>query len=435
MDAPQEHASEHRGGPAARPRLVEWLEAGDAHRDAGRYDEAELAYRGVLRLVPEHLRARVGLGEVARLAGDTEAAIGHYQIASALQPRNLGLHAVLRDLLIDQERFDWRADIAKALSILEHHDSQPAERLAACQLLVQYGVTQGLERELAPLAADSSLAGLLLRVVRQLERSGLARPLPDASVPGDSELDELVLSAGITERPVPGAQTLVLVFGGANHRLGLAFDIIHRVLRPAGVSAIYLRDLDRSWYMGGIVGLGSGFDAAAAALREKAARSGAKRVLAIASCIGCYGALRYGAAAGIEAILGLSPRLRLPAAQWSDLQARLDRLTRLSGSHPALASDVRESYLAAPNRPSLHLVYGEDCAEDAGDARYLAGIQGVTTAGIAGYAAHGALNVLVGRGLLSRLLLGFVRDAAIEPALLAEIRAPDGPAPAAAPAG
>jgi hypothetical protein len=410
-----------RSDDPRQPGVPALLETGRSFLAAGRLDEAEIEFRLLLRVEPDNAGGLVGLAEAARLGGDTELAIMHYQAAAAARPDDLGIHAALRHLLIEQARFDWKADIAKALGILQRANSVPEDRLAACNLLAQYGVTQGLEGELEALAHQFQQAADLLRAARQLERSGMARRLPNLERVGDLEQDELILSFGVTERPVPGSDTLVLVFGGANHRLGLSFDIIQRILRPTGVSTLYLRDLERTWYLGGVIGLGSSFGEAVAGLRTTAARFGTRRTVAIGNCVGSAGALRYGLALGVDAILGVAPRLRIPDFTMASPRMR-DRLSRLRDSEPLLARDVRELYEAACQQPRLNLIYGEDCMEDAADVLHMAGIAGVTALGIAGYSRHACLSILLGRGLLTPLLHGFVRDGTISSELRAEIQ-------------
>ena len=299
----------------------------------------------------------------------------------------------------------WKDEIAAALAVLQRGNANPEHRLAACVLLAQYGVTEGLDSELEALSATFPRAAVWRRTVRQLERTGLGRPLPRIEADGNVA-DELLENLGVMEKAVPGSDTLVLVFGGVNHRLGLSFDIVQRILRPTGASTLYLRDLERTWYAGGIVGMGATFCDSVRAIQNTIRRLRAARVLAIGNCLGCAGAVQYGLAIGFDAILGLSPRLRIP--------------DRLSCFDP-LRGDVRDAYAAAEPRPRLTLVYGEDCPEDADEVAHMAGVDGVVAAPIAHYDGHACLALLFARGLLTRLLRGFVRSGVIGGELLADI--------------
>lgn len=308
----------------------------------------------------------------------------------------------------------WIDEIGRAIVVLRRDDATAAERLAACVLLAQYGITEGLEPEFAalsaqfpPLSAQSTRAAVWGRTVRQLERTGLGRPLPNLGKSGKLEEDELLQGLAVTEKAVSGSDTVVLVFGGVGHRLGLSFDIIQRILRPTGVSTIYLRDLQHTWYAGGIVGLGGTFRETAAGLERSIARLGASRVLAIGNCLGCAGAVRYGLAIGVEAIVGLAPRLEIP--------------DQFRTSDPLLVSGVLETYAAQERRPKLNLIYGENCREDAADVLLLAGVEGVTSVPIAHYDGHACLALLFARGLLTRLLRRFVRTGTLGEELLADI--------------
>jgi len=397
------------------------LQEASRARSAGHAQDAESLYYEILRLMPQNVSALVGLAEMCWLNGDAKSAAIHYEAAAAVDPNNLAIHEALRNVLIAQRNFDWKADIGKALQILRHERASPDDRIGACRLLIQYGVTQGLEKELALLCTHSSVAAQLLRAVKQLERTGLARSLPAIGQDGALEDDQLLLSYGITEIPVPHAETLVVVFGGANHRLDFSFDVIQRILRSTGVSTLYLRDLERQWYVNGIVGLGTSFGEAVGGLRDTVRRFGAKRILMIGNCVGCSGALRYGLAIGADAVLGIAPRIRLPRSepQRPNLQ---EGLSRPQHGLPKCSEDVREQYQSAAQTPRVSFIFGERATKDAADAMYMADLKGVTLIGIADYAGHACLNLILGHGLLTRLLRDFVGDGSIAPKLQDEIR-------------
>src|SRR3989441_13166541 len=78
----------------------------------GRYDDAEAAYRDALRLVPDDVRARLGLGlclRRQRRPADAEAVLRE---AVLLQPGSASIHAELGGALLEQRQY---TDAAPAL--------------------------------------------------------------------------------------------------------------------------------------------------------------------------------------------------------------------------------------------------------------------------------------------------------------------------------
>src|SRR3989442_4683171 len=71
----------------------------------GRYDDAEAAYREALRLAPDDVRARLGLGlclRRQRRPADAEAVLRE---AVLLQPGSASIHAELGGALFEQRKY------------------------------------------------------------------------------------------------------------------------------------------------------------------------------------------------------------------------------------------------------------------------------------------------------------------------------------------
>jgi hypothetical protein len=222
------------------------------------------------------------------------------------------------------------------------------------------------------------------------------------------------------EKPVPGADTLILVFAGTNNRMWMTFTLLHRLLRKSGTSIVYARDLHHDWYASGVVGLGNDFGSTVEGFRRLAARYGTRRILTLGNCVGCLAALRFGLALGADGVLGFGPKL------WArdDLQPDQKVSLRAFRSKPrGPQRHVRDGYLAAASRPKVTLFFGELCVADAADVRAMAEVPGVVATAIPGAAGPDSLKDLLVLGVLDQVLQNFVADAALAPALHERIAA------------
>jgi hypothetical protein len=236
--------------------------------------------------------------------------------------------------------------------------------------------------------------------------------------------DELEALTGCVEKPMPGAETLVIVFAGTNDRVWMTFSLLHRILQQMGVSLVYVRDLRRSWYLGGIVGLGDDFPSSVQGFRQLAARHGAKRVLTLGNCVGCRGALDYGLALGAEGVLGISPKLQIRNDLDPLQKAWIEDLRRAT---PPDRENLRGRFLSAASRPNVTLVYGENYTPDADDVRYIADVPGVVGANIPGSGDPDSVKDLLVRELLAPLLQDFVKNGGVSEEMRARISASVGP--------
>ena len=90
---------------AADPKaFMAALQAGVAHHRAGRLDEAEAAYRGVVTAQPKHADALHLLGVIAHQRGDNQAAVEHIRRAIAANRRVVDYHGNLGLALLELDR-------------------------------------------------------------------------------------------------------------------------------------------------------------------------------------------------------------------------------------------------------------------------------------------------------------------------------------------
>lgn len=388
-------------------------------------NEAERAFERVVALEPKNVPGLLGLARCAGYAGDREKCLTFLRRAAAIQPENPQIALYIRRQEQEPAQLDWKQELSDAAVALRDEGRPTGERLWAAQRLISYGVTDIILETLPRFEAKSSQARRFVQIARQLDRSGLSQPSWASSESSDQEKEQLNAVNGVVERLKPGADVLLLVFSGAMNRAFLSLDILHRVLRTTGASIIYLRDLERTVYAGGVVGLGSDFNSTTQALRDLRKRSGARRLLTFGNCIGCAGALRYGLALGAEAMLGISPRIGAPAAD-ALAPSTKTKLQALMDVAPEYAGDLVDLYRAAgPDAPRVSLVAGEGSEPEASFARDMAAkVPGVVYAAIPGVYLE-CFGDILARGLLPPLMASFVADGEISPDVLEGLRCPE----------
>jgi Tfp pilus assembly protein PilF len=75
----------------------------------GERQQAELGYRRVLRIDPQHADALHLLGVIAQQNGDAQQAVEHIEKAIAVQPRSAVFHNNLGAALLDQGQHEQAA--------------------------------------------------------------------------------------------------------------------------------------------------------------------------------------------------------------------------------------------------------------------------------------------------------------------------------------
>jgi tetratricopeptide (TPR) repeat protein len=384
--------------------------------DLTRWDDAKQTFRSVLEDSPRNLQALLGLATVAKAQGNLDTARAMFEEASSAAPLDPRPKRELRRLQTPGA-YDWQTEIEEAVAAARAVDLPVEAQLEAAKILVEYGLTEAARPVLSRLEARFPAARQLLLVVRQIDRMGLAR-LHSTSASSDLPETQLESFQGFHEMPVPGSDTVLIVFGGTNNRLWMTFSLLHKILRKTGVSVIYCRDLQRLWYAGGIIGMGDNFQSTVEGFRTLVTRYGATRILTLGNCIGCLGALRYGLSLGAQGVLGLSPKLRM----LHDLEPHeRTQLREVYESRPAEDKDVHREYLEVSSRPNVTLIFGEDCAGDAYNAKAMADVGGVTLAAIPHSSDTDSVKDLLVRGLFEPLLQDFVASGVVSQKVLTQI--------------
>ena len=376
---------------------------GNALCDLGAFAEAERTFDRALAIAPANLTALLGRVRACWLQGDGDAAQAALAAAEAAHPRHPRNAVARKKLLNGVARFDWKSDIANAQAALNAAGTPPNVLIEACARLVEYGIVEPLQSVLPTLAARSPRARRLQQAARSIARSELDWRAGGAA----SDADGSALVAFV-ERPCPSAGTAIIVFAGREERLFLGMEMLHRVLRSSGTSLIYVRDLERTRYFGGVVGLGDSFSSTIESLRLRLSRMNARRVLCIASCMGVAAALHFGLEMGAEAVLGLGPRL----TPWEPplTPEASAKLSELRAVEPRFFEDIPAMYARAAKTPKVTLIYAEGYESDAADLRSMAGLPNVAIAGIRGYEEHNCVLYLMMHGLLEPVVMEFAAN-------------------------
>jgi tetratricopeptide (TPR) repeat protein len=408
-------AEEFRAAVASEPGNVSFrIDLAGALNELSQWEEADQIYESILKDCPFHTEALMGKAAVAKAKGETQAALALFERAAAASPLDLRPRQEILSLQSEQGNYDWRREIEDALTCVRARGNAPGMQEEAAKVLVEYGLTEAARPVLAELERHSPTARQLLLAVRQIDRMGLAQPPADRGADADSIEAQLNSMKGFLEIPVPGSDTILLVFAGTNNRLWMTFSLLHKILRKIGVSIVYCRDLQRVWYSRGIIGLGADNRSTVNGFEELIRRNGAKRRLMLGNCIGCRAALGFGLELGAQGVLGLGPKIRPPDS------LRVDQKNRLNSVRENLPSghkNLRTRYLEASRRPQVTLVFGEHSASDAADARSMADIPGVTLTGIPESSDTDSVKDLLVRGLLEPLLNDFVTNGTVSPGL------------------
>jgi tetratricopeptide (TPR) repeat protein len=387
--------------------------------DMDRWEQAEETFRSVLDEAPQNVDAMIGLAHTARARGDRATALAILERVATLSPFDVWTKKEIRRLRAADGPPDWKSEIEDDIVVARSPNAPLGDRIHAATTLVAYGLTEIAAPILSELQDRSPHARKLLRVLREIERMGLAQSLVAGAPSADGIDNQLESLRGIVEKPVPGSDTLLLVFAGIEHRLWVTFSLLHKLLGRTGASVIYVRDLQQSCYSGGIVGLGDNIDSSAEAFRTLAKQYGARRILTLGYCVGCIGALRYGLLLGAEGVLGLHPRVQPEDARL------LNEKAGIRGSRLGMQAEPRRSVLAefreAAARPQVTFIFGEKCAIDAAAARSLAEITEVATIAIPGSSEVNIFSDLLALGVLQPVLGDFVARGAIEQATRAKI--------------
>lgn len=250
------------------------------------------------------------------------------------------------------------------------------------------------------------IAGRLARRFPELRFARFVRAAVDGAARRAAGVAEFVDDPTRDVQFVPGnaaATTLLLLFCGDHHRLGMPLELMHRWLWPLGAHLVYLKDFSQRYFLNGVASLGPSASATTAGLRALAARLGVRRIACYGNSSGVYAALRYGLDLEAAAVVGMAGPTNLDPEFLAAHESQR-ALLAIARQCPDRAVDLRRLFAAAPRRPRVRLIYGAARAVDRLQAENLSGLDGVRLEPLAGYREHNVVQALLWRGRLGAVL-------------------------------
>ncbi len=270
--------------------------------------------------------------------------------------------------------------------------------LNACDWLVESGELDAAKAALGTL--DQHQPGLewVTNMADLLERA------PPTAVDMPDLHDDLSRDVQIFARP--GADTALILFCGAKHRVGMPLPLIHRWLTRVGASLIYVRDFHGLCYLNGIASLGANREATLAALRGILDGLGARRTICLGCSGGGFGAMLYALELGGDTISLGSPTNMEPAFNQHMNYAAM--VLELKAAFPGEDLDLRRRFEAA-GRPSRTLIiYGDRNWNERIHAEHMIGLAGAPLHPVTGYKGHATAAELIRRSEFVPLLEDFI---------------------------
>lgn len=201
----------------------------------------------------------------------------------------------------------------------------------------------------------------------------------------------------------PNAKTVVIVFCGAAHNIGISLDDAHRFFSRLDASVIYLRDMKNRNFLSGVNSLGADTAATVAQLQTLVRAIGAQRIVCFGGSAGVFGALLYGLALQADAALCLGGATNL-TPEFNEYSEYLPQAMRLRGELPEAGLDIREHLIGAAAPLAVRFVYANDNWDDRRHAEHLAGLASITLQPIAGVKNHNVIERLLETGEFDGLL-------------------------------
>ena len=177
----------------------------------------------------------------------------------------------------------------------------------------------------------------------------------------------------------PGS-TLLVSFSGLkrNPEKPPGFSL-RGTLAGLAVKKLYLRDLDKAWFLRGLRGLTNGVEATAEFLREEAREVGATRIVFTGYSFGGFAALLYGTLSGAHQVHAISPQTFI--GFWKRLHSGDHRWRRyvlpLHFSGTRKYHDLRPWLARSPGHTQLNIYYARDSRLDGLHAEHVRGVSAV----------------------------------------------------------
>jgi len=204
----------------------------------------------------------------------------------------------------------------------------------------------------------------------------------------------------------PNARKVVVIFTGAAHQFGAPLRVIHQWFRRLDASLVYVFDMDWTYYLGPVRGLGGNLDETAAALRAIVAELGGTSCYCVGNSGGGFGALLFALRLQARRTLAFSP----PTAIRESLEGVRRKGVVLDGLVSARNEvELREFYLASANPPPARIHFPGSNLHDTAEAENLAGLPGIELQPI-DETNHNLIPLFISRDLFFPALEWLVAD-------------------------
>jgi len=175
------------------------------------------------------------------------------------------------------------------------------------------------------------------------------------------------------------SDVLLVSFSGLKRHPEKVPDFSFRgTLRDLPLKKLYLRDLNKAWFLRGLRGMTTDVEQTVAFLRAEAAAAAARRVVFAGYSFGGFAALLHGLLAGADEVHAISPQTFV--SFWLRLRCRDHRWQRyvwkLHFGKARAFHDLRP-LLSAPTLTRFHVYFARDSRLDTCHAAHVRGVPGV----------------------------------------------------------
>ena len=188
--------------------------------------------------------------------------------------------------------------------------------------------------------------------------------------------DDCALYRDYTEE----SRVLFVSFSGLRYKLDAAPNFVfRRSLKGLPIKVLYLRDLERAWYLRGLRGATRGVEETVALLRAEAESVRARRVILAGYSLGGFAALLHGSLLGADEVHAFSPQtflsFRRRLLAWDNRWLR--RVTPLYFGPARRFHELRPWLAKAEKKTRLHVHFAGDSRLDTIHAGYVSDLPGV----------------------------------------------------------
>ncbi|TCL10319.1 hypothetical protein BXY66_2388 [Shimia isoporae] len=200
--------------------------------------------------------------------------------------------------------------------------------------------------------------------------------------------------------------TTLLVFTGLRDRAMMPIEFIDRFCAAEGHSVVYIRDVTRSGFIGGVPALAQDFSGSLAALSKLVDDFDTKKLLCLGTSFGGFGAIRHAIQLKADRVLAASAPTNVTSEFLADIDDKRGRLVarRLHRTFPFGRLDLLPEVVAAQGRCHIDLWFGSEHEVDVQHARYLSDCPGVSLFPISELGEHLSLPHVIASGAFEEFL-------------------------------